>query len=391
MRLRQPAYGASGLIEVLGKQMSGEITAKEATRLTNPVFIDLRSPAEYSKGSIPGAVNIPLFDDREREIIGTAYKHDQQQARSRGVAFASSKLPHLCAAIEELGQKGTPVLFCWRGGQRSKVLYELLRSLEIEVFRLEGGYKAYRRFILDLLSGYVLQKPVYLLNGLTGVGKTAVLQLLQEMDCPAINLEGLAMHRGSLFGHLGLATQRAQKDFDALLLKRLSELDDSDYLLLEGEGKRIGPVYLPDFLFKAMQQGKHILLTAPLPVRVKRILDDYTPQNEEEHLEVRKAILGLEKYVGKQAVLLLLQFLDEANYKELVSWLCLNYYDRLYDDANPHKKSFVLTVDSSNLLRAAETIQKYIGAQQHAGTTCQAVCQIKKMDPSLNGREFMYQ
>ena len=347
--------------------MSGEITAIEAMRLANPVFIDLRSPSEYSKGSIPGAVNIPLFDDLEREIIGTAYKHDQQKARSRGIAFASLKLPNLCDAIEALAQKGTPVLFCWRGGQRSKVLCEILRSLGMEIFRLEGGYKAYRRLVLDLFSGYKLQKPVYLLNGLTGTGKTAVLKRLQEMDCPAIDLEGLAAHRGSLFGHLGLTMQRSQKDFDALLLKRLSELDCSDYLLLEGEGKRIGPVYLPDFLFKAMQQGRHILLTAPLPVRVKRILDDYTPHNEAERLDVKQAILRLEKYVGRQSVLHLLQLLEEANYEELVSWLCRNYYDCLYADANPHKKSFTLIVDSSNLPQAADTIQKYIGIQQHAG------------------------
>jgi len=354
-------------------------------QLTNLVFIDLRSPAEYSKGSIPGAVNIPLFDDREREIIGTDFKHDQQKARSRGIAFASPKLPHLCAAVEELGQKGTPVLFCWRGGQRSKVLYELLRSLKLEVFRLEGGYKAYRRLVLDILNTYTPQKPIYLLNGLTGVGKTAVLQLLQEMDCPVINLEELAMHRGSLFGHLGLTTQRAQKDFDALLLKRLSELESYDYLLLEGEGKRIGPVYLPNFLFQAMQQGRHILLTAPLPLRVERILDDYTPHNEEKRLEVKKAILGLERYVGKQAVLLLLRLLDEANYKELVSWLCRNYYDRLYDDANPQKKTLPSRWTAAISCRRRKQFKSISAHSNIPG------CMPNNKRGHINGKEFMYQ
>ncbi|MEW5921714.1 MAG: tRNA 2-selenouridine(34) synthase MnmH [Bacillota bacterium] len=347
--------------------MNGELTIKEVMELADPVFIDLRSPLEYRKGTIPGAVNIPLFDDQEREIIGTVYKRDRKEARNRGVAFVSPKLPQIFAAIEEQGRKGIPVLFCWRGGQRSKVLYDLLRSLEIEAYRLEGGYKAYRRYVLDRLDTSIMQKPVYVLNGLTGVGKTVVLQLLEEMGCPVMDLEGLAGHRGSLFGHLGITEQRTQKDFDALLLKRLDELDEADYLLVEGEGKRIGPVYVPDFFFKAMQEGKHILLTAPLEVRVQRILATYSPRSEEDLQQVQEAIFSLEKYVGFKTVQLYQQLLNEGNYHELVSRLCSHYYDRLYDDANPQKRSFDLVVDSSDPGQAAKAIRQFILTQQCAG------------------------
>ena len=340
--------------------MNGQLTVQEALALDDPIFIDLRAPSEYRKGTIPGAVNIPLFDDREREIIGTLYRQDQQEARSRGVALASPKLPHLYAAIEAHSRAGTPVLFCWRGGQRSKVLYELLKSLHVEAYRLHGGYKAYRRFILDRLDNERLQKPVYVLNGLTGVGKTLILNMLEQMDCPVIDLEGLAGHRGSLFGHLGIAQQCSQKDFDALLLKRLDELEHSPYLAVEGEGKRIGPVTLPNFLFQAMQAGKHILLAAPLYVRVQRILGTYSPRDEADLQAVKHAVLSMEKYTGRKNVELFLQLLEEGSFHELVSLLCSHYYDRLYDDSNPQKRHFLLEVDSTNPQQAAREIRQFI-------------------------------
>lgn len=345
--------------------MYGQLNIKEALDMEDPIFIDLRAPLEYSKGTIPGAVNIPLFDDREREIIGTVYKQDKQEARAMGVAFASPKLPRLFAAIEEHSRAGTPVLFCWRGGQRSKVLYELLKSLDVEVYRLQGGYKSYRRFILDRLDIEKVEKPVYVLNGLTGVGKTEVLQILGQMGCPVIDLEGLAGHRGSLFGHLGIAEQRSQKDFDALLLKHLDALEHSTYMVVEGEGKRIGPVTLPNFLFEAMQRGKHILLTAPLKLRVQRILGTYSPQDEAGFQAVKSAILSLKKYMGKKNVQQYIQLLEDGKTQELVSQLCNDYYDRFYDDSDPEKRPFQLIVDSSNPRQAAKEILHFIELQSH--------------------------
>lgn len=342
------------------KRTEGEMNIGEVLALANPVFIDLRSPVEFVKGTIPGAVNLPLFDDEERETIGTVYKHDPEEARKQGVAFVSPKLPKLLSAIEEQGRKGIPVLFCWRGGQRSKVLFNLLRSLGLEAYRLEGGYKAYRRYVLERLERSTVNKPVYVLNGLTGSGKTEVLQLLQQMGCPVIDLEGLAGHRGSLFGHLGIARQRSQKDFDALLLQRLDELEQAPYLLVEGEGKRIGPVYVPDFFFKVMLEGNHILLTAPLEQRVQRILREYTPHSDTDRQQVEQALLALGKYVGAKTVQLYRQLLHAGNYFELVSLLCSKYYDRLYDDSNPRKRSFQLVVDSSDAARAAEEIKEFV-------------------------------
>lgn len=350
--------------EGVKKLMNGQLTVQDALALSDPIFIDLRAPLEYGKGTIPGAVNIPLFDDQEREIIGTTYKRDRHEAHTQGVAFAAPKLPQLFAAIEGHSRKGIPVLFCWRGGQRSKVLHGLLKSLNVDVYRLQGGYKAYRKYILERLESETLQKPVYVLNGLTGVGKTAVLEVLESMGCPVVDLEALAAHRGSLFGHLGINLQRSQKDFDALLLNHLDELKNSSHIIVEGEGKRIGPVYLPDFFFQAMLEGKHILLSAPLHVRVERILETYNPKDEADLREVKQAILSLEKYTGPKNVKLFLQLLDEGQTYELVSLLCSQYYDRLYNDSDPEKKPFLAKVDSSDPHQAASKIRELIETQQ---------------------------
>lgn len=344
--------------------MQREISIQEALELQlqrqGNVLIDLRSPSEYSKGAIPGAVNIPLFDDGEREEIGLTYKDDPGQARKKGLVFASSRLPQIIEQIERLSRGGAPILYCWRGGLRSKSVFEMLKLLQLPAYRLKGGYKAYRRFILEQLGAYRLAQPLFVLNGLTGVGKTRVLQLLARQGCPVLDLEGLAGHRGSLFGHLGLGQQRSQKDFDALLWLKLEELNEAPYLLVEGEGKRIGSVYQPDFLFAAIQEGQHILLTAPLEVRVKRLLEDYTPDSETELQEVAGVLASLERYLGAKTTRRLLSLLEQRQFAELVGQLCTLYYDRLYPESKPAHTRFACTVSGSDLEQAAREIKQFM-------------------------------
>ncbi|NMB40990.1 MAG: tRNA 2-selenouridine(34) synthase MnmH [Firmicutes bacterium] len=340
--------------------MSGKISIKEALTLQGTIFIDLRSPHEYRKGSIPGSINIPLFNDEEREIIGLIYNEDKKRAKLEGFSLAAPKLPQIIAKIKKVSLDNIPVLYCWRGGMRSQSIFSVLEMMNIPALRLEGGYKSFRRFILDQFASYKLKKPVFILNGLTGTGKTEVLHILTEMGCPCIDLEGLACHRGSLFGHLGFRETRCQKDFDALLWNRLEQFQDADYLLIEGEGKRIGSIYQPDFLFDAIRKGKHILLTAPLENRVERLLKEYTPISDDEKREIGEAIVLLQKYLGKKNVSHFLSLLQEKDYKELIRLLCRLYYDRLYGESKPDKTDFVLTVDSSSAPKAAKQIYTFV-------------------------------
>ncbi len=344
--------------------MSEEITIEKALELKEPVFIDLRSPSEFLKGSIPGSINIPLLDDQEREIIGLIYRQDQQKARMKGISFVSPKLPEITGRLEKIHRYGTPVLYCWRGGMRSKSLHTLLASvMDFPIYRLGGGYKEYRNFILNRLREYKLRMPLFVLNGLTGSGKTAILAILENLGCPVLDLEGLACHRGSVFGHLGLPGSSKQKNFDGLLWNRLEELKNSAYLLVEGEGKRIGSVHLPDFLCQGILSGKHILVTSPLEKRVERLLREYTPDSEEEIEEVIKAIRSLKKYLGQTRLEQFISLAKEKNFRELVTELCRTYYDRLYKDSKPENTFFILKVDSSDPREAAGRIKDFIEAK----------------------------
>lgn len=337
------------------------ISFQEALELNNPVFIDLRSPSEFSRGSIPGSVNIPLLDDQERDIIGLLYRQNQQKARLKGISFVSPKLPEITGQIEKTCCRGTPVLYCWRGGMRSKSLHALLAEImDFPIYRLEGGYKAYRRFILDQLKDYKLTMPLFVLNGLTGTGKTEVLKLMGNLGCPVLDLEGLACHRGSAFGHLGLPKPRYQKDFDGLLWNRLEELKDSEYLLVEGEGKRIGSIHLPDFLYQGILDGNHILLKSPLANRVERLLREYTPRTEEEIEAVIRAIQSLKKYLKRAALEQFISLAREKKFPELIAGLCSTYYDRLYKDSKPDNTHFILEIDSSDPREAALKIKGFI-------------------------------
>ena len=336
-----------------------DITYTQSLDLKDPLYIDVRSPSEHHKAAIPGAVNLPLFDDDEREIIGLIYQKDPRQARIKGLSFASPKLPQMVEKIQAFSRENTPVLYCWRGGMRSKSLCLLLQMMNIGCYCLKGGYKAYRKFILERLNSYEITQKVYVLTGLTGVGKTRVLHLLAEMGCPTIDLEGMAQHRGSMFGHLGKNPQ-SQKNFDSLLWERLKQLEKYSYIAVEGEGKRIGSIFVPDFLINAIKEGEHILLKAPIEGRAERILQEYYPTTPEEIAEVESALQGLEKYIGRKNLQHFLYLLRNNQFYELVYELCEHYYDRLYKESREKQDKYILTVDATDPGQAAKTIMEFL-------------------------------
>lgn len=266
-------------------------------------LVDVRSPREFAEARIPGALNLPLFSDEERLLLGTTYwQGGINQAKLLGLSLAAPRLPQLvekmlvCAAGREI------VLYCWRGGMRSRSLSSVMETMGYPVWQLIGGYKAFRRHVLSYLNNTKIRVPVFVLNGFTGVGKTLLLRELVIRGVPVLNLEEMANHRGSAFGAVGLGGSRSQKDFEALLFFALLDLQEAPYLLVEGEGKKIGPVLLPDFLYHAMQEGQHILLEASLDVRVERILKEYggIAANCED---LTTATLALQKNWGGKNVL----------------------------------------------------------------------------------------
>src|SRR5690606_12633367 len=181
----------------------------------------------------PGSVNIPLFDDEERAVIGTLYKQVSfEAAKQKGLEVVSAKLPQFIRQIAAI--PGPKAVFCWRGGMRSKTTATLLSLMDIRVARLQGGFRSFRRWVVDYLEHYKLEAEAIVINGYTGSGKTKLLKQLEQMGLPVVDLEGMAGHRGSVFGQVGL-TPNNQKTFESLLALRLKELTNSPYILIEAE------------------------------------------------------------------------------------------------------------------------------------------------------------
>ncbi len=336
-----------------------EIEIKEALERSDVQFIDVRTPGEYQKASIPGAANIPLFTNREHTQVGIIYHQlGESEARRAALGIVAPRLPFLVDSIINTCGSKTPLLYCRQGGMRSLGLYEVLRLIGVNALRLKKGYKAYRNYINKKIAAYKLNCKLFVLHGLTGVGKTAVLKILEAKGFPVIDLEGLANHRGSVFGAIGINADRSQKDFDALLLQELDRLSGSEYLFIEGEGRRIGNIYLPPFLGDAMDEGFQILLDASLETRVDRIIETYIPDAIPADLYrgLKTALETLRKRLGDKKTDRLLAMLDRGDYRSFARVMCTDYYDLFYSDSRPECSSFEAVVDAEKLDSAADKI-----------------------------------
>ncbi len=338
------------------------ITPEEAlARQKEVCFIDVRSPVEYQKASIPHAINIPLFDDSERHELGVIYKEKgAETARLRGVEFVSPKLPLLITKILKICQNNTPVIYCWRGGMRSEAVVGILQLLKIPAYQLAGGYKKYRRFLFQALDNYSLQPVTVTIHGLTGVGKTKILNTLKEEGCYTLDLESLARHRGSVFGSLGLGAPRSQKNFESLLWEELERHKTAPYILVEGEGKKIGPVFMPKFLVEKMAAGYHVLLIASLETRVKRIQEEYISESNDWHEKATKALSHLSGRLGQENIDRLQLMLQSNNIADAVRDLCINHYDKLYKDSKKNKKNYAAVIDAENLSDACINLKSFL-------------------------------
>ncbi|NMA91856.1 MAG: tRNA 2-selenouridine(34) synthase MnmH [Firmicutes bacterium] len=349
--------------------MAEGIELQEALSRTDLVLIDVRSPEEYTRESIPGAINIPLFSDDQRHRLGSIYKVEgEPAARRAGFNYLCPRLPEIVDHICKTAGTRIPLLYCWRGGLRSLSLLRILNILKIPALRLKGGYRAYRRYVHRELGSYQFKPEAVILNGLTGAGKTAIIKQLIVRGYPAIDLEGLARHRGSVFGNIGLDDEeRSQKDFESLLLLELNKFQEAPYIVLEGEGSRIGPLHLPQFLIQAIRDGVHVQVIAPLELRVQRIYREYlspglTADNRDRILE---GLLALEHRLGKVKTGHLLTLLKEGKYLPVVKEICADYYDRLYKDAKPRGREFAAVLEANQVDEATEQLIGFLNRRYH--------------------------
>ncbi|PLT46256.1 Selenophosphate-dependent tRNA 2-selenouridine synthase [Paenibacillus pasadenensis] len=290
-------------------------------------IVDVRSPSEFADATIPGSVNIPFFDDAERAEIGTLYKQrGMAEAKRRGLELMSAKLPAFIAEFAAL--PGKIALFCWRGGGRSRTTATLLGLMDIHCYRVAGGYREYRRWVVETLETYRLDKPAYVLHGNTGTGKTAILRQLAEEGYPVLDLEGFACHRGSIFGDVGLRGSN-QKTFDAELLETLLRFERAPYVIMEAESRRIGKCTMPQFLMDAKESGVPIRLELPMPARVRHIVQDYRPaEHKEACLHAFKIIKPrMHTPVAKE----IQQSIGQDRFDVAAELLLEHYYDPRYE------------------------------------------------------------
>lgn len=338
------------------------ISVEEAMR-RQCVLVDTRSPMEYLQGHIPGAVNIPLLEDDERAIVGTLYKQQgPEEAKLKGLTLVSAKLASIVQQVAELkpSREKPLVVYCWRGGMRSKSVLTILELMGIEGSQLQGGYKAYRHYVQEQLACFQLRPEIIVLCGSTGTGKTLILHSLSRKGHPVIDLEGLANHRGSAFGQVGMGRPATAQNFDAQLLDMLNYYNDSEYILVECESKRVGNVYLPAVLYQAMQQGRKILIKASVPTRVNRLIEEYTDVLRPSDPEIISSLQLLTRKLGKKKVSRLIDEYSSGNLTMFVSILLHDYYDGLYGYETASPELFDFAVHAENLDQAVEEISAYL-------------------------------
>ncbi len=344
--------------------MIREITVEELEKLENPVLVDVRSEGEYEEASIPGAKNLPLFNNEERAKVGTTYTQiSPTLAREQGLEIVGPKLPKLVKQASDWGKGHPLVLFCWRGGMRSKSLSTVLDLMGISVYRLQGGYKAYRHMVNNYFESD-LPCQVVVLRGNTGVGKTDILKQLREDGYPAIDLERLANNRGSVFGALGLGPAPSQKKFEALLYEELNRLKDFPYIVVECESKRIGRVTLPVKFFNAMQSGVQILIHDSLENRVKRLVMEYTTVPNAIP-EIKASLERLIKNLGHKIIEEYNALLDQGDLNTFTEEM-LKYYDALYAYPNEASDNYEYSLSNIDPEKGVRELEDYLD-QRMAG------------------------
>ena len=300
----------------------------DAFLAANGPLLDVRSPAEFAQGHIPGAINLPLFDDAERAEIGTLYKQRGREAAVlRGLALVGPRLEALATGLAEQAatSPGQPLrLQCWRGGMRSDSVAWLAGRLGLPTLLLQGGYKAYRQWVL---ARFERPWPLRLLGGRTGTGKTELLLALRDRGVAVLDLEGLAHHRGSSFGGLGLPPQPSSEHYENLLAAGLQALEGAGEIWLEAESAQVGRCRIPRGLWAQMQAAPVLELRRPLEWRVRQLVAVYGIQAP---AGLTAATERIARRLGPQRTRQALEAIARGDWAEACCQM-LDYYDRCYD------------------------------------------------------------
>lgn len=293
-------------------------------------IIDARSPSEYAEDRIPGAISLPVLDDDERARVGTIYvQEDPFKARKVGAALvARNAAGHIEGPLADRDGGWKPLVYCWRGGQRSNSFASILSQIGWRADVIEGGYRAYRRLVVDMLHREALPHRLMLIDGGTGTAKTRLLHKIADAGGQILDLEGLASHRGSLFGQVGGA-QPSQKAFESGIAMTLTRLNPDRVTWVEAESSKVGDLLVPPSLWKAMLASPYVELTAPLSARAEHLVTSY-PDIVDDPARLTDTLERLVRYHGREVVADWHQLAQAGDWSGLATALVQSHYDPRY-------------------------------------------------------------
>lgn len=306
-------------------------------------ILDVRAPGEFQQGHIPGAISFPLFSDEERAQVGICYKHQCRDAAVElGFDLVGPKCGDFIRQARALATDQAVRVHCWRGGMRSAAMAWLLEMGGLRVQTLEGGYKAFRRWVRSSFSD---PRSIVVLGGMTGSGKTDILDALAQQGEQVLDLEDLANHRGSSFGALGLPPQPSTEHFENLIAIALTEADPKQRLWIEAESRRIGTCRIPEELFQQMEAAPTCEITRSISERLDLLVHLY---GQADLTSLITATERIRKRLGGQRTQAAVAHLESCELRQACAIL-LDYYDRTYRYDLERRQKTIPQIDVAGL------------------------------------------
>tara|TARA_B100001057_G_scaffold49342_2_gene43986 strand:- start:122 stop:1186 length:1065 start_codon:yes stop_codon:yes gene_type:complete len=293
--------------------------------------IDVRSPSEFEDDHVPSSINLPVLSNAERETVGTIYKQRSKfEAKKLGASKVSKNISdHLKGFIFKKSRDWHPLLYCWRGGQRSYAFATILDQIGWNVGVVDGGYKSYRKHVSDFLTRNIENYYLILITGNTGTTKTKILNLIEERNGQTIDLESLANHKGSVFGSQG-QKQPSQKFFETLIYEKLINLKPVEPIFVEAESNKIGNLHIPKEFWKLMKNSPQIELSAAIELRAQFLVQEYSEITTDIEL-LEKQITSLSTIAGQKVIESWLKMAKNKEFVQLAKELMEQHYDPRYN------------------------------------------------------------
>ncbi|MBT3756761.1 MAG: tRNA 2-selenouridine(34) synthase MnmH, partial [Candidatus Cloacimonetes bacterium] len=287
-------------------------------------IIDVRTPAEFADGHITGAINIPIFSNEERAVVGTKYKQESKDtAIAQALEYIAEKTDYYLDELVKLVSSQEICIYCWRGGFRSTGMGHLYQTAGKKVYRLDGGYKAYRNYVLD---SFKIKYKLIVIGGMTGSGKTEILEEIGKTSQQMLDLEGIANHKGSAFGALGQEDQPTTPQFENDLASEINRFDIKQNIWLEDESRMIGRVKIPDDFFVQIRSSNVIKIEVSKKNRINRLIKDYASFDKEDLIN---SITNISRRLGGSNTKKAVSAIEEEDYYTATD-IILDYYDKTY-------------------------------------------------------------